>query len=126
MSATPPIVVAATPWSCRVFDRSAANESADALAGAGTGAGGATGDCERTGDCASPDSRAADGAGLLVTEEIAAAEVAGAAVAVGAAGVVAPSLRAVPRGLARDGVGEVIAAGGAGLAATATAHCVFG
>lgn len=126
MSATPPIVVAPTPWLCRVFDRNAASDSADALAGAGTRDGGPMGDCPRTGDCASPDCGGAEGAGLLAADEITAAEVTGAAVAesVVAAGVVAAWLLAVTWGLAREGEG--VATGGAGLAATATAHSVFG
>lgn len=128
MSATPPIVVAATPWLCRAFDRNAASESADALAGAGTRDGGPMGDCARTGDCASPDCKAAEGAGLLAADEITAAGVASAAVAdrVVAAGVVGAWLLAVTWGLAREGVGEGVATGAAGLTATATAHSVFG
>lgn len=126
MSATPPIVVASTPWTCRVFDRNAARESADAVAGAGTSDGGATGDCARTCDGASSDGGAADGGGLLPIDEITTAEVAGAAAAVVAAGVVAAWPLAVTRGLAREGVGEGVATGGTGFATTATAHSVFG
>ena len=69
MSATPPIVVASTPWPCRVFDRNAARESADAVAGAGTSEGGPAGDWARTGDGVSADGGAAVGAGLLATDE---------------------------------------------------------
>lgn len=114
----PPIVVAATPWFCRVFDRNAASESADGLTGAMTGDGGETGDCARTGDCA----------GLLAIDEIATAGVAGAAVVGGVVGAeaIAGCPLAIAWGLTRDGVGDGVATAGAGLAATATAHSVFG
>ncbi len=43
MSAIPPIVVAAMPWLCRVLDRNAASDCADALAGAAMSDGGCKG-----------------------------------------------------------------------------------
>ncbi len=89
MSATPPIVVACTPWPCRVLDLNAASDTADALAVAGTRDGGPTGDCAMTGVDASCDSGAGDAAELGDTGDIATAEVPGAAVAGGAVAGVA-------------------------------------
>jgi hypothetical protein len=119
MRAMPAMVVAATPCPRRVFDRRTASETDDEVAGVGTN------DCARSDDPAETDDDASDGGDVVVADEVAAAELTGAADGV-ALGVAGEWVLVVARGLARDGVGDGVGAAGVGLASTATAHSVFG